>query len=208
LHVRRWVQEFVDGNPGVEIELDANDRRVDLVDGEFDVALRFGSEMPKDQIARKLAVSPRVLVAAPELLTRSGDPTHPTDLSELPFVGWATDFEASKIRLSGPAGDASIKMSPRLHLSCGILVREAVADGAGFGQLPLWIVSRFLEDGRLVRLLPHWCCPHQDLYAVYPSRKFLPQRVKLFLDFLSKRIEQAHGFEAHAWQGRANSPDA
>ena len=198
LHVRRWVQEFLERHPGIEIDLDANDRRVDLVDGEFDVALRLGSSMPGDQIARKLGVSSRMLVASPALLERKGVPLHPADLNELPFVGWTTDFEASTVRLSGPAGVAEVQMSPRLRLSCGILVREAVCDGEGVGQLPLWIVADSLSAGRLVTLLPGWQCPPQDFFAVYPSRKYLPQRVKLFLDFLSERIQQAQGFEASA----------
>ena len=198
LHGRRWVQEFLERHPGIEIDLDANDRRVDLVDGEFDVALRFGSSMPGDQIARKLGVSPRMLVASPALLGRKGVPRLPADLSELPFVGWTTDFEASTIRLSGPDGNAEMQMAPRLRLSCGILVREAVCDGVGIGQLPLWIVADSLSEGRLVSLLPGWQCQPQDVYAVYPSRKYLPQRVKLFLDFLSECIQQAQGFQAAA----------
>ena len=198
LHGRRWVQEFLERHPGIEIDLDANDRRVDLVDGEFDVALRLGSSMPGDQIARKLGVSPRMLVASPNLLGRKGVPLHSADLSDLPFVGWTTDFEASPIRLNGPAGAAEVQMAPRLRLNCGILVREAVCDGEGIGQLPLWIVADALSEGRLVSLLPGWQCPPQDVYAVYPSRKYLPQRVKMFLDFISERIQLAQGFEASA----------
>lgn len=199
LHGRRWVQEFLERHPGIEIDLDANDRRVDLVDGEFDVALRLGSSMPGDQIARKLGVSPRMLVASPAFVGRKGVPLYPADLSGLPFVGWATDFDASTIRLNGPAGAVEMQMAPRLRLSCGILVREAVCDGVGIGQLPHWIVADSLREGRLVNLLPGWHCPPQDLFAVYPSRKYLPQRVKLFLDFLSGRIQHAQGFEASAW---------
>ena len=198
LHGRRWVQEFLERHPGIEIDLDASDRRVDLVDGEFDVALRLGSSMPADQIARKLGVSPRMLVASPALLARNGVPIHPADLNELPFVGWTTDFEASTIQLNRPSGAATIQMSPRLRLICGMLVREAVCDGVGIGQLPLWIVADSLREGRLVSLLPAWKCPPQDVYAVYPSRKYLPQRVKLFLDFLSECIPQAQGFQASA----------
>ena len=198
LHVRRWVQEFLERHPGIEIDLDANDRRVDLVDGEFDVALRLGSSIPGDQIARKLGVSSRMLVASPALLELKGVPLHPANLNELPFVGWTTDFEASTVRLNGPAGVAEVQMSPRLRLSCGILVREAICDGEGVGQLPLWIVADSLSAGRLVTLLPGWQCPPQDFFAVYPSRKYLLQRVKLFLDFLSERIQQAQGFEASA----------
>ena len=198
LHGRRWVQEFLERHRGIEIDLDANDRRVDLVDGEFDVALRLGSSMPGDQIARKLGVSPRMLVASPDFLGRKGVPRQPADLSELPFVGWTTDFEASTLRLNGPAGAVEMQMAPRLQLSCGILVREAVCDGVGIGQLPLWIVADSLSEGRLVSLLPGRQCPPQDVYAVYPSRKYLPQRVKMFLDFVSERIQQAQGFEASA----------
>ena len=121
---------------------------------------------------------------------------HPADLSGLPFVGWTTDSEASTIHLTGSAGAAELQMSSRLRLSCGMLVREAVCEGVGIGRLPLWIVADSLREGRLVSLLPAWKCPPQDVYAVYPSRKYLPQRVKLFLDFLSECIPQAQGFQA------------
>lgn len=208
LHGRRWAQEFLERHPGIEIDLDASDRRVDLVDGEFDVALRLGSSMPADQIARKLGVSPRVLVASPDLLGRKCVPLHPADLRELPLVGWTTDFEGSTIRLNGPTGAAEVQMTPRLRLSCGILVREAVCDGVGIGQLPLWIVADSLREGRLVNLLPGWQCLPQDVYAVYPSRKYLPQRVKLFLDFLSECISQAQGFQASARKAPGSPLDA
>ncbi|MBS0543487.1 MAG: LysR family transcriptional regulator [Proteobacteria bacterium] len=177
---------FVAMHPEVSLELDLSPRRVDLVGENFDVALRMGA-LPDDALlaARKIAVFPHGLYAAPSYLAEHGEPAAPEDLGEhqaLRLLGRNGDpipwiLECGTQRWEGvPPGRATAN-SPEL------LIRLARA-GAGIAAVPEFAASPRVRRGELRRVLPDWCLPSHTAWAVFPGRRLMPAKTRAFIDML------------------------
>ena len=188
------VQQFLAAHPAIEIELILNDRFVDLVEEGVDIAFRLGGVPPPDAVGRRLATIPRMLVAAPGYLTRRGMPVTPQDLSTHDFVRFAWT-PGSAIMLFRTGEQVQVAAASRYRVNNALAIREALALGSGIGVCPEWLVRDLLDSGALVRVLPDWSASPQDLYLLYPSRRFQPLRARLFIDFAVERIRALPGFE-------------
>jgi DNA-binding transcriptional LysR family regulator len=194
--LNRLIQEFLALHPDIDIELILNDRFVDLVEEGVDIALRLGDVLPPQAVARRIATSNRILVAAPDYLKSRGHPRRPADLEQHDYIrfAWATAGEA--IELHGGSASVTVAATGRYRVNNAIAIRESLAMGSGIGLCPAWLVHDLIESGKLVRVLPKWAATPQELFLLYPSRRYLPLRGKLFMDFISSRLVQLPGFEA------------
>ena len=177
---------FVARHPAISLELDLSARRVDLMGEGFDLALRMG-DLPDDAMlaARLLAAFPAGLYAAPGYLARHGDPMTPDDLARHDAVRhlqgngepapW-TLMQAAQRRECVPAGRATAN-SPEL------LLRLARA-GAGIAAVPDQFALPEVRAGRLRRVLPQWCLPSHTAWAVFPGRRLMPAKTRVFIDML------------------------
>jgi len=188
------VQQFLAAHPAIEIELILNDRFVDLVGEGVDIAFRLGGVPPPDAVGRRLATIPRMLVAAPGYLAGRGTPVTPQDLSAHDFVRFAWT-PGSTLALSRNGEGVQVAAACRYRVNNALAIREALALGSGIGVCPEWLVRDLLDSGALVRVLPDWSASPQDLYLLYPSRRFQPLRARLFIDFAVERIRALPGFE-------------
>lgn len=184
LHMASLAAAYRRSFPGVSIEVVMSDRRVDLIEEDFDCAIRVGDLPDSELVARRFATSRRVLVAAPSLLEGRPVPARPADLSAFPVVarpGAAND----DWQLECGARRETLRLPAMLTFDSLISVRDAAIEGAGIAFIPDTLAADALADGRLVRLLPDWHGPESVLSLVYPSRRHVPARLSAFVDLLA-----------------------
>jgi DNA-binding transcriptional LysR family regulator len=189
------VQEFLAQYPEMEIELILNDRMVDLVEEGVDIALRLGSELPPNAIARKIASSPRWLVASPAYLSSRPRLRQPEDLAGHDYIRFAWLSPGGMVELRNGERSVRIETRGRYRVNNALAIRESLEMGAGIGLCPAWLVQDLLASEQLVRVLPAWHGAAQDLSLIYPSRRHQPLRARLFMNFLRERLPQQAGFE-------------
>ncbi len=183
LHIAPHLGRFMDENPAVVVELELADSFVDLIADGFDVAIRIGELVDSSLVARRLADVHRVLCATPGYLAAHGTPLAIADLARHTCLATR---QQDPWRLEGPEGTVSVRAGARLRTNSNEVVREAVLAGLGIALRSTWDVGADLAAGRLKVVLPHYHASHRvGVHAVYPSRRFLPAKVRLFIDYLA-----------------------
>lgn len=186
------VAAFLVRYPQVQLQLDATNRRVDVVAEGIDVALRVRPPPldDSDLVLRTLAERVQVLVASPALLARTHMPQAPASLSELPSLALGNQLGLTQTwDLHGPGGaQAAVRHQPRMVSSSMPALREAAVAGAGIVQLPLMMVQAQLASGQLTHVLPGWAPRPEIIHAVFASRRGLLPAVRALLDFLAEQF--------------------
>lgn len=173
-------------HPQLRIDLDLSDRVVDIVGDGFDLALRVATLGDSELIARRLAGNPRILCASPHYLARHGVPSTVADLSAHACIAlhavprWPVVVDGVLQRVS---------VAPRITTSNVDAARTAALQGLGLTMLTYWDVYRQLRDGELVSVvLDDAAMEDLSVWAVTPTRRFVPARVTIFLDALSREL--------------------
>jgi DNA-binding transcriptional LysR family regulator len=182
------VGAFLVQYPGLEVELEMNDRYVDLVAEGFDVAIRGGALQDSSLVARKLGTIERVLVAAPSYLRAHGRPRHPRELARHRCLVHSLARSPARWVLTQKSRTVRLDISGPLSINSSLGLAGAAVAGAGIALLPRATVSDALSTGQLEAVLRDWRAEHQSLYAVYPRHHQVSQRVRLFVDFLAKEV--------------------
>jgi len=186
LHLGPLIQEFKRANPAVGIDIQVNDRKVDVVEEGFDVALRIGQLKSSSLIAKKIAPIKLVLCASPEYIEKNGTPKHPSDLIPEHYLRYSyMDSGASKSPLFDALKQSARERSSGVTSNNGdILVAAAIA-GEGYALQPTFMVGEAIKQGKLVVILKEFLPEPMGLYIVYPHRKLLATKLRVFIDFLS-----------------------
>lgn len=186
---------FIALHPAVSLELDLSPRRVDLLGENFDLAVRMG-DLPDDTllVARRIAVFPSGLYAAPAYLAGRGDPAAPDDLLKHDAlrllgrngeaVGWT--LTSGNRRWEGVPPGRTAANAPDL------LINLARA-GAGIAAVPDYFAAPSLRRGELRRVLPDWDMPSHNAWVVFPGRRLMPWKTRAFIDMLEAALAGAHG---------------
>ncbi|AMY66424.1 LysR family transcriptional regulator [Enterobacter asburiae] len=188
VHVGPMLARFMARYPGISLQLEATNRRVDLVGEGVDIAIRVRPRPfdDSDLVLRVLADRGHCLVAGPALIQRLGEPVVPSELSAWPGLSMNEGKHIHKWALSGPGGaKAEIHYHPRLITTDMLALREAAMAGIGVVQLPILMVKDQLASGELVRVLNAWEPRREVIHAVYPSRRGLLPSVRTLVDFLT-----------------------
>lgn len=178
-------------HPQVQVEMEVNNRVVDLVEEGVDVALRVRLTLEESGslVIKRLDEARSVLVASPRLLERQGTPRTVEDASRLDSVAMSATDGVASIQLTHTSGrQAVLQQRPRLIADDLLTLKLAVLGGSGMGSLPDYMCEEELRDGRLVQLLPEWTRPVGVVHAVFPSRRGLSPAVRSFLDFLGEYV--------------------
>lgn len=192
-HVARMVAAFMARHPGVEIHLDATNRRVDLIAEGVDIAIRVRPPPLEDTdlVLRVLSERSQCLLASPRLLEQFGTPAVPAELASLPSVDLGMPQGEHVWHLFGPDGArADIHHRPRLVTRGMSALREAAVAGVGIVQLPKMMVREQFDAGELVQVLPDWAPRPEIIHAVFPSRRGLLPSVRGLIDFLAERFAE------------------
>ena len=186
---------FIALHPAVSLELDLSPRRVDLLGENFDLAVRMG-DLPDDTLlaARRIAVFPSGLYAAPNYLAERGDPTLPEDLDlhdalrllgrNGEAAGWTLTCGERKWAGAPPA--RALANAPEL------LINLARA-GAGIAAVPDYFAAPSVRRGELRRVLPAWCMPAHTAWVVFPGRRLMPAKTRAFIDMLEAALAGSRG---------------
>ena len=188
VHVGPMLARFMARYPGVQIQLEATNRRVDLVAEGVDVAIRVRPRPfdDSDLVMRVLADRGHCLVTSPRLVATMGKPLSPDELSRWPGLSTSAGKHVHRWSLNGPNGaKAEVHFTPRLITSDMLALREAAVAGIGVVQLPILMAKDQLADGSLVRVLDEWEPKREVIHAVFPSRRGLLPAVRALVDFLS-----------------------
>lgn len=188
------IARFQAAHPEVKFEVVVADRIVDLVEEGFDLAIRIGVVGSDQLVARKLGTMHLVMCAAPGYLKRRGTPRSAADLAQHDLLTYAYARTPRLWTFRGPDGQAvEVKTAGSLHANSGeVLVAAAVA-GQGIILETDFHVAAALADGRLVRVLPQYEGGSGDIWAVYPSRRHLSAKVRLFVDHVAAEFAGAPG---------------
>jgi DNA-binding transcriptional LysR family regulator len=183
LHVAPLIPKLLQRYPKLQIDLVMDDRKVDLVAGGFDVAIRAGNLPASTLIARKLAPVRQVLCASPDYIDRYGRPGTPAELSSHNCALYSYSSDADEWTLIGEDGPETVTVSGSYQVNNSEALLEALKEGVGIGRLPTFVAGPDLKTGQLVKLFESYRLPDFTIYAVFPERQYLPAKVRVFLDF-------------------------
>lgn len=176
------VAAFCRAHPAVRVRLDLTDRVVDLVAEGCDVAIRAGRLDDSSLIARRLGPARWVLCASRAYLRRAGAPRGIDELPQRETVAFHAPASGATWRLRNGARTMRVPVSPRFASNNADAVRKAALEGLGIAFVPEPIVASDLASGRLRRVLEGHEPPETDIHVVYPAGRFLPARVRAFVD--------------------------
>ncbi|MDM0017437.1 LysR family transcriptional regulator [Variovorax saccharolyticus] len=192
-YVLPHLAEFLARYPAVQPDWHFDNRQVDLIGEGFDAGIGGGIELTQGLVARELARIHIVATAAPSFLAGKRQPRHPADLAGLDGI----------VRRSSPTGrvrswtlrnrageEGAVETRPRLVFSDPEAMRDAAVMGLGVALLPMAFALPALESGALVRLLPGWYADNGPISLHYPSKKLLPAKTRVFVDFLVERLRE------------------
>ncbi len=183
LHLAPHLPTFLNRYPEIDIDFRITDNIVDIIRENFDIAIRIGELEDSSLVAKKLASETRVLCASPEYLATFGAPK---EIDDLEMFNCLTAGAYDHWRLEGPEGPRQFRAKGNIRSNSGEFVREAVFAGVGIGLLSTWDVGEALMKGDLQVVLPEYRGVTTDaIWAVYPSRDFMPSKVDVFIDFLT-----------------------
>jgi len=187
-----YLSEFLSTYPDINIDLIFNDNYIDLVKEGIDLAIRIGPLEDSSLIARKIGSSPRLVVASPEYLVNHGRPKKPVDLIKHDCLFYTLQKSPDLWYFnSTQEGDESIRVNSRLKASSPDAICDATLEGLGISILGEWYVRKHIREGKLKVILPDYKPTTYDIHAVYPERRFVPQKVKRMIEFLTEKIDQA-----------------
>ena len=187
MHIVPGLPDFCRRYPELVIDFRISDSVVDLVEGAFDVAVRYTQPGDSSFVARQLAPDRRVLVASPDYIDRHGRLNTPEDLAEHACLVVGT-LDLWTFR--GKDGERiERRVAPGLRINDGAAVRDAACAGLGVALMATWCAADELRSGALVPVLPDYpLVSTQSLWALYPSSRELAPKVRVMIDWLAKRF--------------------
>ncbi len=179
-HLSRFVEQF----PEIQLDFHLTDSFVDIIRDGYDVAIRIGELPDSSLVARKLCPDRRVICAAPSYLDRAGEPRTLADLERHNCLSASAQ---DVWRLEGPDGPCPVHIKGNLRSDSAELLRSALIAGIGLGFRSAWEIAPELASGALKTVLPAYHGSSQlAIYAVYPSRDFMPAKVHAFIEFMAR----------------------
>lgn len=187
------LKEFRDSYPDLTVEFFPTDEAIDLLANGIDLAIRLTAAPQGDFISTRLVPTRYRVVASADYVAANGPIAHPRDLESLDCLRFALpDFRTRWRFIGGDDAPLDVRVSGRLLISNALALRRAALDGLGPALLADWLVGRYLADGRLVDLFPDYECAATEFdtgaWALYPSRSYLPQKVRVTIDFLRQKL--------------------
>jgi len=187
-HITPLIAEFLALHPLLLLDLHLSNRNVDLVEEGFDLAIRVGALRDSRLIARRLGESRRVLAASPAYLDRRGEPRRPADLAAHACLVLDIGTLPERWLLQQRGARAEVRANTQLRSNNALALLDACRADAGIALLPHFVVTADFAQGRLRQVLPRWSGGEQGIFAIYPGNRFIPAKVRAFVDFVEQRL--------------------
>ena len=191
LHVAPALPEFQRQYPDLTVDMNLDDRKVDVIEEGFDVSVRI-SELPDSSlVARRIAPCRHAVVASPSYLEQHGTPRSPEDLHDHNIITYRYQQSANKWHFqSKDTKSISVDVSGSLIMNNSLAIRESIREGIGITRTPTFVVGKDVQEGRLVKVLTGYETLEVQIFLVYPQRRHLAPKVRAFIDFMAERISE------------------
>jgi len=197
LHITPLIPAFLRAHPQVSINMTMDDGLVDLVGGGFDLGIRIGKLEDSSMIGRPLSPCASVLCASPDYLQRYGTPQCPADLSQHNCLFYSYFQAGVEWTFHGPQGEERVLPQGNFQVNNSEALYSALLEGLGICQMPKFIAGPALAEGRLVSLLDDYHLPLHHIYAIYPERRHIPAKMRVFLDYLNQHLGEGSAYRRH-----------
>jgi len=181
------IADYSKKYPKVTVDVLLTDRYVDLLSEKVDLAIRAGNLKDSTLLAKKLGSVYFAPFASPKYIKQFGKVDHPRDLTKHPMLNFAP--LGNEWRLAGPKGTLDIPVSGKMILNSLIMIKSMALIGEGIAFLPTYYCYQDVKDKKLVRLLPEWRSPLNNVHFVYPSQKFVKPKLKAFIEMATEPLK-------------------
>jgi len=178
------LSQFMHRYPSVKLEVELNDRFIDVIAEGYDVVIRVGEIKDSNLVARKFTSSKGVVVASPDYLKRKGCPKRVEDLTQHDCIAYSLLPTPTQWVFYKDGVRSSVKVEPRAICNSAALEVAMVVQGLGITRLPLFTCEQEVASGELQIILEGYDQIKYDVYAVYPHRQYLTAKVRAFVDFV------------------------
>ncbi|MCY6379188.1 LysR family transcriptional regulator [Hoeflea prorocentri] len=193
--IGRSMIDFAIENPEIKLEITSDDRFVDLVEEGFDVAIRITRLADSGLIARKLAPFKAYICASPDFIKRHPELKHPSDLANVPCITDTNSRSLNNWHFRGESGATeTVSVKGPIEVNSPSASMKAVRAGVGVSALPDFVAWPLLKSGEIVTLFDEYMPDDAGIYAVYPHRRYLPAKVRAFVDYLAAWFKQYGGY--------------
>ncbi|TPH22451.1 LysR family transcriptional regulator [Haemophilus haemolyticus] len=176
---------FIAEHPNLHVEIEFNDKKIDLVAEGYDLALRIGHMANSSLVSRKISTNTLHFVASPSYLEANGIPQTPDDLEH--HNGLLYKNAMNQVNWVGSRINQTqrFKIKSKVVSNSGLALLEMAKAGLGIVNLLRFIIGQSLEKGELIEILPEYKQQKLEIHVVYPNRRHLPIKVRAFIEFLS-----------------------
>ena len=191
LHVAPALPEFLKLYPDITVDMNLDDRKVDVIEEGFDISVRI-SELPDSSlVAKRLGSCRHAIVAAPAYLDRCGRPRTPEELRDHNIISYRYQESALAWHFQPPDSKSiAVTVSGSLMMNNSLALRAALIEGIGIARTPTFVVGKDIREGRLIPILRDYKILEVTIFLVYPQRRHLSPKVRAFVDFMAKRITE------------------
>ena len=180
--------DFSQRHPEVSLDMDYSDRRINLIEEGIDLAIRITRRLEPGDVARKTGAGRVLVAAAPEYLARHGRPQHPAELAHHECLGYTHAGNPMPWQFLVNGQPENFPVRSRINANNGDVLAEAAAQGLGITLQPDFIVASYLDAGRVERILADFAIPELGIYAMLPSNRHVPHRVRVLMDTLAAAL--------------------
>lgn len=180
--------DFSQRYPEVALDMDYSDRRVNLIEEGIDLSIRVTRRLDAGDVARRIGTSRMRVLASPDYLSRHGQPAHPAELAHHVCLGYTNAGAATTWQFVVDGQLENFPIRSRINANNGDVLTEAAAQGLGIACQPDFITGSFIAAGRVVEILVDYPGPELGIYAMLPSNRHIPHRVRVLMDFLAARL--------------------
>jgi DNA-binding transcriptional LysR family regulator len=188
LHVASIISEFLKQFPQIELHMNMSDTWIDVIAEGFDIVLRAGTLTDSSLVAKKLTPLHSVLCASAEYIKEYGTAKTPQELIHHNCILYTYHTVINEWTFIKNDEEQTVRISGNYQVNNSEALRESLIRGLGIGRLPTFIAGNDIKTGKLVAVLKEYKMPHKDLYAVFPERQYLPEKTKVFINFLVEKL--------------------
>lgn len=189
LHIGPVIPDFLRRYPELSVDMNLDDRQVDLIEGGFDVSVRISDLPDSSLIARRIGPCRHVIVASPNYLESHGSPRTPEDLRDHNVITYQYQESALEWHFKAPGEKpVSVPVSGSIQMNNSLGLRQALLNDAGISRIPTFVVGRDIQQGRLRAILTNYETLEISIYLVFAQRQHLSPKVRAFVEFMAERI--------------------